>query len=113
MAHAKKARRSRQNRRNINTTWFLAIVTGGIVMVVAALSLVSRQNDPPGQTAFDSNFEPEVTGAPRVKVVQDEVINYGDVKLDTTINTVYTVRNVGDEPLVVLGEPRVELVEGC
>jgi hypothetical protein len=66
-----------------------------------------------GQKQFDSNFEPEVSGAPRVEVVQDDVIDYGDVKLGTTVTTTYNVRNVGDETLAILGEPIVELVEGC
>ncbi|HML22447.1 MAG TPA: hypothetical protein PKD09_12415 [Aggregatilinea sp.] len=104
---------AKQKRRSIGTKWILGGIAGGVVLIVAALALASRQNDAPSQQSFDPNFEPEVTGAPRVEIVQDEVIDYGDVKLGTTVNTVYTVRNVGDEPLVVSGEPRVELVEGC
>lgn len=112
MAHAKKRRRSNKRPQN-NMTWILGGIAGAVVLIIAALALASRQDDSPNQTQFDPNFEPEVTGAPRVEVVQDDVINYGDVKLGTTVTTEYTVRNVGDEQLVVLGEPRVELVEGC
>ena len=55
---------------------------------------------------------PVVTGAPRV-VVDQELVDYGEVKFDTSIETVFRVRNVGDQPLKILGEPQVELVEGC
>lgn len=112
MTHAKKIRRSKKRSQN-GMKWILAGIAGGIVMIIAALALASRQENAPGQTLFDPNFEPKVTGAPRVEVVPGDVIDYGNVKLGTTINTVYTVRNVGDEPLVILGEPLVELVEGC
>lgn len=111
MAHAKKSRR-RSKRRGNNMTWIVAGFAGAVVMIIAALVLVSRQNDTPGQTTFDPDFEPEVTGAPRVAVTQD-VIDYGEIKLGTTVNTVFNVRNTGDETLVVLGEPRIELMEGC
>lgn len=112
MAHTKKRRRGKKRSRS-SMAWILGGIAGGVVMIIAALVLVSRQNDSPAQKGFDPDFKPEVTGAPRVEVVQNEVIDYGEVKLGTTVTTEYTVRNVGDQQLVVLGEPRVELVEGC
>ena len=90
-------------------------MVGLLVLVSAFLALRSGNNNKTlaGQKPFDPDFEPEVKGAPRVEVVEDDVIDYGDVKLGTTITTTYTVRNVGDEPLIIQGEPIVELVEGC
>lgn len=58
------------------------------------------------------NFTPKVTGAPSVEVAQESV-DYGDVKMNTSVETLFRVRNVGDEALVILGEPQVELIEGC
>jgi hypothetical protein len=58
------------------------------------------------------NFTPEITGAPSVEVAQERV-DYGDVRVNTPVETAFRVRNVGDETLVILGEPQVELVEGC
>lgn len=55
---------------------------------------------------------PEVRGMPRVAVTP-EIVDYGDVKLDTSIRTVFHVSNIGDEPLQILGEPEVELIRGC
>ncbi len=108
----KSSRRSRKQSRN-NLTWIISGAVGLAVLVVAALVLRSGNDNGTGQKEFDSDFEPEVTGAPRVEVVQDEVVDYGDVKLGTTVTTTYNVRNVGDEPLAILGEPQVELMEGC
>ena len=77
------------------------MLAGGAVLI----ALASRNS----QT---SNFKPETTGSARVSVSQDK-IDYGDVKLGRTINTVFDVRLVGGQDLVIQGEPRVELVEGC
>jgi hypothetical protein len=59
-----------------------------------------------------ASFTPAVTGRPQVAVSQDK-FDYGDVKLGQTINTVFDVRNTGDQNLVILGAPQVEVVEGC
>jgi hypothetical protein len=77
------------------------VLAGGAFLVV----LASRSSQV-------SNYKPETTGSARVSVSQDK-IDYGDVKLGRTINTVFDVRNVGDQDLVIQDEPRVELVEGC
>lgn len=64
------------------------------------------------QNSREAEVIPVVTGAPRVAVAQ-EVVDYGEVKVDTPIETVFRVQNIGDQPLKILGEPEVELVEGC
>jgi len=111
----RKSRRGRKHANNNNLTWLISGALGLIVLAVAALvlRLGSHGSSGDGQREFDPNFEPEITGVPRVEVVQNEVLDYGNIKLGTTVTTEYTVRNVGDEPLMILGEPRVELVEGC
>jgi hypothetical protein len=108
VAHVKKSR-SKKSGANNHMWWIWAGIAGGVVLVIAALALVSRQNDSPSQKAFDPKFEPTVTGAPRVEVLPQDTVDYGNVKLGTTINTVFNVRNVGDEPLIVLGEPKSNL----
>ena len=112
MARSKKSRRS-QRKSNNNMQWIIGGLVGGVMLIIAALALgVFQGEDSASQKPFDANFEPEVTGAPSVAVDQ-EVVNYGDVKLGTTVNSIINVRNLGDEPLEILGEPRVELLEGC
>jgi hypothetical protein len=59
-----------------------------------------------------ANFTPEVTGAPSVEVAQ-QMLDHGDVKMNTPIESVFRVRNRGDQALLILGEPQVEVIEGC
>ncbi len=113
MAQAKKRRRNRQRAPNSARRWLVAGAAGAMMVILAALALASRQDESLGQKTFDPDFAPQVTGAPRLEVLPQDVVDYGDVRLGTTITTVYTVRNVGDAPLVIYGEPRVELIEGC
>ena len=65
-----------------------------------------------GKLVTKANYVPETNGAPEVAVNQD-AIDYGDVKLGTTIQTVFEVSNKGDKDLIILGEPQVQVVEGC
>ncbi len=113
MAQTKKNRRSKKRGAANQISWIWAGIAGGVVLIIAAIALLARQNDSPSQKTFDPNFEPTVTGAARVEVLPQDTIDYGDVKLGTSINTVFNVRNIGDEPLMVLGEPQVEVVQGC
>ena len=57
-------------------------------------------------------YTPTVTGQPQA-VLDQTSFDYGDVKLGTTIETVFHVKNTGDRALAILGEPRVEVLEGC
>ena len=57
-------------------------------------------------------YTPEVTGGPSASIDQT-VFDYGDVKLGTTIKTVFRVKNVGDAQLAFTSNPRVEVLEGC
>lgn len=55
---------------------------------------------------------PQVTGAPRLAVVQEH-IDEGNVKLGQTVRSIFRLQNVGDQALQILGEPTVEVLEGC
>ena len=55
---------------------------------------------------------PQVTGAPSL-VIDQTTIDEGEVKLGQTIRSAFRLQNVGDQPLQILGEPQVEVVEGC
>ncbi len=114
MANRRKSSHRRKKRSSNNMIWLVGGVIGGVFFIVAALVLLTRgSNNKPGQKAFGSDFEPEVMGAPQIEVLPQDAIDYGDVKLGTTVNTEFKVRNVGDKPLVVIGEPQVEVIEGC
>lgn len=64
------------------------------------------------QSSTEPGAPIEVKGAPRVAVAQESV-DHGDIKFDTPVSSIFQVSNVGDKPLQILGEPQVELVEGC
>jgi len=86
--------------------WLWVVVGSALLLVATGLAFVwnTDQTDP--------NFVPEITGSPRLSV-EPEVIDEGEVKLNETIRTAFRLKNVGDQPLVIKGEPVVELVEGC
>ena len=87
------------------------LALGGLgVGLVIVLAVLLAQNRP--ANGVPASFTPAYTGGPRVEVAQ-AVFDYGDVRFNTPVETVFRVRNVGDEPLEILGEPQVRLVEGC
>lgn len=86
---------------------WLWLAIGGILLLVAgglALTWTSSASAP--ATA------PEVTGAPKL-VVDQKLVDAGYQKFETPVQAAFRLRNAGDQPLQILGEPRVELVEGC
>jgi len=53
-----------------------------------------------------------VQGQSSIRVDQQE-INFGDVKLNVQQTFTITVTNVGDQPLRFAQAPHIEVVEGC
>lgn len=51
-------------------------------------------------------------GGPRLAVDREE-IDLGTARFDTRLQVRFLLRNVGDQPLKVAANPRVEAVEGC
>jgi hypothetical protein len=99
-----KKRIHRQGRaRKGRFTWLWAVV--GVLLAAIGIWFSVGRN---GQ----STASPRVIGAPRLAVDQT-TIDEGDVKLGKSIRSAFRLQNVGDEPLQILGEPVVEVVEGC
>ena len=87
----------------------LLLVGVGLVVIVIGLIIRSnRASSPNGVTAQAAG----AASTARIAVFQD-TFDYGDVKLGTTVETVFHVRNVGDQPLVILNNPRVQVAMGC
>jgi hypothetical protein len=78
----------------------IAVVT----LVVVALALSTSQITPP--------YAPEVMGKPHA-VVSTTLIDHGDLQMEEYAESVFVIRNTGSQSLRILGEPRVELVQGC
>jgi hypothetical protein len=95
-------KQSGTNKRNL--VLYGAIGLG--VVIVFALVLIQTN------TAKSSDFKVEVSGAPRIAVKQDTV-DYGDQHYNIPVESVFALGNIGDQPLMIVGQPQIEVVEGC
>lgn len=104
---SKKSRLKRHQRAQARgVPWLWLGVAGAVVLLAAGLVLVwTGSNTTPG-------IDPELAGVPRLAVDKTEV-DEGDVKIDTPVQSAFTLKNIGGRPLQIMGEPQVELVEGC
>ncbi|MBK8023506.1 MAG: DUF1573 domain-containing protein [Chloroflexi bacterium] len=75
-----------------------------LIAIVLVVVLSNYPSQPP--------FVPEVTGQPHASI-DSTLINHGDLKMEAYAESVFRIRNTGDQALRILGEPRVELVQGC
>jgi hypothetical protein len=76
----------------------LALIAGGVVVWITSS---------PGTAVT-----PQVVGAPKLAVDQT-VVDEGYLQYNAPVRTTYRLSNVGDQPLKIVGQPMVELVEGC
>ncbi len=100
---------------------FVALIAAGaLILTVAAYVLLrgdggSTQSASPAQPASQpatAGQTPQTVSGPRLSVAQ-ESFDYGDVKVNQPIETVFRVKNIGDAPLAFQSQPQVEVVEGC
>lgn len=87
-------------------SWRLVLAAGAATLVVVVAGLWWAQSRPV------AGYVAQVTGRPQASIDQT-TFDYGDVQLGRTIQTVFRVQNTGDQVLAILGEPQVEVVEGC
>jgi len=95
----------RQKKRQRNT--LIMLIAGGLLLITAGIFIA--------KDTLENRVDPtliEVSGQPSLKVDQ-ELIDYGDVKLNTNLTFALQLTNVGDEPLKISEEPYVEVREGC
>lgn len=77
----------------------LAVLVG-----VAAWFFFQQGNSP--------SFVAEYRGGPRLSVDRD-VIDFGRLPFEKFVTARFLLRNTGDQPLRISGDPRVDAVEGC
>jgi hypothetical protein len=86
--------------------WLLpgALLSVGLLLAAIAFLLIRASQQEP--------YTPEVSGAPNAELDQT-VMDYGDVPFNKPVEAIFNIRNTGDQPLQILGEARVELLQGC
>lgn len=102
MNKPKNVDRSSSNQR---PAWILPVLI--VVALGAAAALFALLSG-----ASRDAYVPEVTGAPHLDVDQT-IIDHGDQPYNNVVESVFNVRNVGDQPLIFSREPRVEVIQGC
>jgi len=94
----KNSKRRKQQKKSINpVVWFIG---GGVLLIVAALFLAFGGND-------------DNDGGTPALAVDQQTIDYGEVKLNTNLTFEIKVTNTGDGTLRFREEPYIEVREGC
>ena len=91
---SKKHRRQKQRK---NFPWTLAVF-GGILLIVAAFLFANQGGDSGGTPSI---------------AVDQQMIDYGDVKFNVEKTFAIKVTNTGDGTLRFTEEPYIEVLEGC
>lgn len=106
MSQSKSKKSYRSKRRGgSNLPLFLAL--GGFALVAAAIFLVWKAGQP-----TMAIVPVEVQGQPSLKVDQDQ-LDFGDVKLGQTVTAAFTLSNVGNQTLRITQDPYIQVLEGC
>lgn len=106
----KSRRRSSQKAADAQSskTLVMAIAAVGLMIIAAAVVMLLQ-----GGGDSTDDFVPEVSGAPRLAVLSDTLIDHGDLQPNQFVDSVFRVKNVGDQPLTLACDDRVQLLEGC
>lgn len=90
--------------------WKGFVIAGVVIILLGSLVAIFLGGD---ETPTQTQITPQATGGGPRLAVQQTVVDEGDVKINNEVQSTFQLQNVGDEPLQILGEPQVELVEGC
>jgi hypothetical protein len=96
----KRRQRGRKKQKTISTSLFI-LMAGGALLLVAGI-LFSLQRAGRG----------EENGMP-ILAVDQQTIDYGDVKLNTNLTFEIKVTNTGDGTLKFKEDPYIQVLEGC
>lgn len=88
----------------LNSSKWLPVIAGAAVLLVVIGLAVWWSSSTSGS--------PQAGGAPRL-AVDRTTIDDGYVKFDTPVEATFKLSNTGQQAIQILGEPQVELIEGC
>ena len=104
-----KARIKHKNEPTPKSSWPFVVIGVGALLIIVVGFLAWRGGT---SSAKSASATPQVTGGPKLSVDRDS-IDFGKLPLDQTVRAEFKLKNIGDQPLRIVGEPRVELVKGC
>jgi hypothetical protein len=104
-----RTRIKRKNEQAAKSPWPFVVMGVGAVLIIVVGFLAWRGSTSGTKSA---SATPQVTGGPKLSVDRDS-IDFGKLPLDQTVRAEFKLKNVGDQPLRIVDEPRVELVKGC
>lgn len=87
---------------------FLLLGGGALLALIVGIMVLWK----PGDQSSPTDTPAQVTGKPRVALDKTQ-IDFGQVKLDKTVQATFRISNVGDQPLKILDKPLVEVQRGC
>lgn len=87
--------------------WLPIIAGAAILLVVVGLAIWWRSASSSPATA------PQTSGGAAKLMVDQTTIDDGYVKFGTPVQATFRLSNSGSQPLQVLAQPKVELIEGC
>jgi hypothetical protein len=102
MKVTKKRYKSNRKRKH-NQALLLAV--GGLLLVAAVVLFTGLGQSSP-------KVPVEVKGQPSLKVDQERV-DFGEVKFEQPVYVTFTLSNVGDQTLRFSEQPYIEVLEGC
>jgi hypothetical protein len=88
----------------------LPLYLAGGALLVIIIGVVLWANA--GRAASGSSSPAQVTGKPSLAVDREQ-IDFGKVLLDIPVKATFKLSNVGDQPLQIVGQPVVEVKQGC
>ena len=104
MAKSMKRRKS-QSKQKQSLPRPLLFALGGVLLLGLGLLAYWRGNTTVG-------FANETTGQPNL-VVDQEAVDFGDVRLGEWVTASFTLTNTGAGPVRFAEPPYIEVVEGC
>ena len=103
MSRKSRSRKNQSSSRQSFWPWLAGI---GVLLLIVGVVVVWTSSRP------ETAVAPQVVGAPKL-IVDQTVVDEGYLQYNVPVRTTYRLSNVGDQPLKIVGQPMVELVEGC
>jgi len=104
--HAQREKPVARTRTPFRARTIVVLGAIGVVLVVGVATWYFLHQSTPVSLAAEHN------GGPRLRVDR-ELIDFGPVKFGQMVNARFRLRNIGDQPLRLVVDPRVEAIEGC